>query len=435
MPKVVFVAPASRGINCLPLPPLGMLWVAAYLRQHGIQVDAIDMSLEKDDAELLKKIEWADIVGISGTSSHQFEDAKRIAALAQRSLKMTVFGGIHATVKDCESAKYFDVVVRGEGEETMLEICKQVGHHPATTSSFGYMRGITYRNRIGCIVQNPDRIQTKDIHSYPFPARDLIPPTRYPQRELTRFSGRYTSILGARGCPNKCIFCASPAMWHGARLRSADNIYHEMIHVYKEYGIKNFHFHDDTFTLDESRVYRLCGLIVKGPYDFFRWSCITRPDKVNMKMMLYMKAAGCVQIEIGAESASNRLLRTARKGYTANQVKRAFQIARVAGLRSYAYFIIGLPGETVWTWLMTMLFAKRLKADSCVFTVLSPFPGTEAYEKNMVKILKRDCWLYKEPVVQVGMLTPRMLAAMRKIADILVNGLGYHGAYKKKQTF
>lgn len=411
----------------MPLPPLGMLWIAAYLRERGIKVDAIDTYVDPDKSLLKKKIEWSDIVCVSGTSSHQFEHSKNIGALAKSMGKLTVFGGIHATVLPEQSSEYFDIVVRGEGELTVLEISK---NYP---KDFSHIRGITYKKN-GTVYHNSDMPYINDLNSLPFPARDLIPPTKYPYRPLKRFEGRYTSILGARGCPNKCIFCASPAIWKNARMRSADNIFEEMMEIYNNWEIKNIHFHDDTFTLGKERVMRLCRLLIDSKIDF-KWSCITRPDKVYFEMLKKMKEAGCVQIEIGAESASPRLLKAAKKNYTPQQVKEAFILAKKAGLTTYGYFIIGLPGETILTWLKSIKFARSLKLDSSVWTVLSPFPGTEVFEKKRVTILKKDCWLYKEPVIKVGWMGPKVLKLMRKIADVVVNGLGYHGAYAKKQKF
>lgn len=427
-PKLLFICPTSKGINALPLPPLGMLWIAAYLRQRGILVDAIDTYIDPEPEKLRNKLEWCDIACITCPSSHQFTDAKRIGELAKSLNKMTVFGGVHATVRSEESAHHFDIVVRGEGEVTMLEIAN---HYP---NDFTHIAGISYY-KDGRVYHNEKRQFISDLDTIPFPARDLIPPTRYPYRELKRFSGRYTSMLTSRGCPNRCIFCASPAMWGFARLRSPENVFAEMMEIYNKWGIKNIHFHDDTFTLSREHVIRLCHLIINSGIGF-KWSCITRPDKVDRELMKLMKEAGCVQIEIGAESASDKLLAVAKKNYKTADVKRAFALAREAGLNTYAYFIIGLPGETLWTWLKTIWYAKRLKLNSCVFTVLSPFPGTEAAEKGMVKVLQYDCWLYKRPVIRLNWwMGPRALMIMRKIADILVNGFGYHGAYVKKQDF
>lgn len=428
-PKILLVCPTSKGIDALPLPPLGMLSISAYLKKHGYEVRVMDMYIDGSSYHLLKNIIWSDIVGISGLSSHQFENSKSIGEMARQFGKLTVFGGIHATTCPEESAPFFDLVVRGEGEKTMLDIANKF------PNNLDLIDGTTYLDeRRGKVIHNPDREMIKNIDTLPLPDRDAVPPTLYPFRELKRFEGRYTSILGGRGCPNKCIFCASPNMWKRARMHSSARVFEEMMEIYNKWGIKNIHFHDDTFTLKRERVMNLCQMILDSGIPF-KWSCITRPDKVDRELLGKMKEAGCVQIEMGAESASNKLLKVAKKHYTMEQVRKAFNLANEMGLNTYGYFIIGLPGENLWTWLKTTLFAKSLKLNSCVFTILSPFPGTEAYKKNMVKILSENCWLYKKPVVRVGMLTPRVLMILRKISDVFVNGRGYHGAYKKKQQF
>lgn len=287
-PKLLFICPTSKGINALPLPPLGMLWIAAYLRQRGFPVDAIDTYIDPESEKLKRKLKWCDIACITCPSSHQFIDAKRIGKLAKSLNKMTVFGGVHATVRPGDSAHYFDVVVRGEGEITMLEIAN---NYPDELS---HINGISYL-RDGKMYHNENRKFISNLDVIPFPARDLIPPTRYPFRELKRFSGGYTSMLTSRGCPNKCIFCASPSMWGFARLRSPENVFSEMVEIYNKWGIKNIHFHDDTFTLSRKHVIRLCKLIIESGINF-KWSCITRPDKIDREMMELMKKAGCANI-------------------------------------------------------------------------------------------------------------------------------------------
>ncbi|MFQ5475142.1 MAG: B12-binding domain-containing radical SAM protein, partial [Candidatus Nanoarchaeia archaeon] len=217
-PKSLFVCPTSEGINALPLPPLGMLWVASYLRENGYSVDALDTYVDSDKQLLAEKIKNSDLVCISGTSSHQFESAKHIARVAKDLGKKTVFGGIHATVLPDDSSQHFDLVVRGEGEETMLDIVKSFPHILTDIPGTSYLDGSSVHH-------NSSRPLIRNIDSLPLPARDLIPPTRYPHRELKRFPGRYTSILGGRGCSDKCIFCGSPKMWDRPRLRSAESLF------------------------------------------------------------------------------------------------------------------------------------------------------------------------------------------------------------------
>lgn len=415
--RILLINPRSKAIDALPIPPLGILYLAAYVRGKGYKdIKVIDDNKERMPyGELYEHIKEADILGLTGTTS-QFHSARFLALLARQLGVLTVYGGSHASALPEESLKAgMDIVVCGEGEQVFHQILM------ATENAIeGKYRGLVIN---GLPVDN--------IDSIPSPARDLIPIQDYPTRELKRFKGAYTHMMTGRGCSGKCIFCSSPSMWGAPRLMSAERIYAEMTEIYTEYGIKNIHFQDDSFTLSRKRVIELCNLIRDGRIGF-KWSCQTRPDMVDRELLRFMSYCGCVQIEFGVESGDSEILKTACKGYTKQNIKEAVQLAKRASISTYGFFILGLPGETIWTWLKSIWFAITLGLDSSVWTVLLPYPGTEVYQKQMVKILDPDYanWLYKRPIIKVGRLTPTILRAMRNIADTIVNGLFNRGVYK-----
>lgn len=430
-PKILFINPKSLGMDALPLPPLGILWIAAYIRGFGYNnIEVIDdILLNLDEESLFSRIRDADVIGVTGTTS-QIKYAIDIADRATELGKFTVCGGSHATpmARELLESSRFDVAVQGEGEVTFLELLEYYQGKRALKD----IKGITYRRKDG-ICQNSPREFIKDLDSLPFPARDLVPIRDYPTRILKRFEGPYTSIISSRGCTNACIFCGGPLIWRKTyRFRSPENIFQEMLEVYHRYGIENIHFHDDNFTAIPANTVKLCDLIIQSKIDF-KFSCITRVDKVDEQILGKLKKAGCVQIEFGAESANTRLLTIAKKRYNPAQVRKVFNLAKEKGLRAYAFFIVGLPGETIWSWLKTIIFAKRLRpTGGSVWTVFIPFPGTEAFQKRMVKILDFNYlnWLYKRPVIASGMFGPLALSMMRKTADIICNGLFNKGTYK-----
>ena len=300
------------------------------------------------------------------------------------------------------------------------------------SKDFSQVKGISYK-KDGKIIHNPDREFIKDLDTLPFPARDLISLDDYPKQKLARFSSdRYTNMITSRGCPNACVFCSSPITWRRTlRLRSAKNVFKEILEVYNKYGYKCIHFHDDTFTASRQRVLELCNLIIRENLRI-EWSCITRPDKTDYELCKRMVEAGCTAIDMGVESGDEKLLKSAKKNYTRKDIKEAFDAAKRAGLHRHGFFLIGLPGENIISFIKTVLFAKSLKLDSSVWTVLLPFPGTEVFNKKLVKIIDADYvdWLYKKPVIKSGMLGPRMLMFLRKLADIIVNSF-HNPVYKK----
>lgn len=445
-PKFLGWNPGSVNKDRLPIPPLGILYVAAYARKHGYgQWRIIDNDVIEDNRpvnDFAGQIAWADIVALTGTTA-QCKQAMEVAAKAKSMGKLVVYGGPHATPawRETLEMSQVDIVVRGEGEVTfveLLEVLREGGN-------IERVDGLAFRNAEGIPVKTKTRHRNFSLDEIPFPARDLVPTERYGDRPLVRFSTdeRYAHLMMTRGCTDKCEFCNTPNNWGGPTWRSAGNLFAEMMEVHGIYGIKYFHFQDDVFTVNQEVVRDLCYKLIevrlrKQEQIRFEWSCLVRPDQVNYELLWLMKLAGCVQIEVGVESGSEELLSVARKRYTKKVIRQAFDDARRVGIRTYAFFIVGLPGETMDTWWQSVEFAKELKPDGSVWTVLTPYPGTEIYNKIMrgeekrVEIVDPDWtdWRYKNPVIRSGDFGPDDLMRLRDQANLEVNGPSYHGAYR-----
>ena len=445
-PKILGINPGSVNKDRLPIPPLGILYVAAYARKHGYgQWRIVDNDVIEDNRPVeyfADQIAWADIVALTGTTA-QCKQAMEIAAVAKKMGKLVAYGGPHATPawRETLEMSQVDIVIRGEGEVTFLELLEAFRED----RNINEVDGLAFRDANGIPIKTKTRHRNFSLDDLPFPARDLVPTERYGDRPLVRFSTdeRYVHLMMTRGCTDKCEFCNTPNNWGGPDWRSAENLFAEMMGVYETYGIKNFHFQDDVFTVNQEVVRDLCYKLIevrlrKQEQIRFEWSCLVRPDQVNYELLYLMKLAGCVQIEIGVESGSDKLLSDVRKRYTKQVIRQAFNDARSAGIRTYAFFIVGLPGETLDTWRESVRFAKELKPDASVWTVLTPYPGTEIYNKIMkgeetrVEIVDPDWtnWRYKNPVIRSGEFGPEDLTHLRDQANLEVNGPGYHGAYR-----
>lgn len=395
-----------------PVPPLGLLHIASFIRSKGfddIKVLNTEFSDEKKQVEY--EISKADIVGVSSMTC-QINYAFKVAELCRKYKKLSVIGGCHATCDDMNMLKHFDIVVRNEGEITFLEILQG--------KRLGNIKGISYRKG-SKIMRNADREFINDINELPFPAWDMVDAKKYVY-VTDFFDTPAATIVSSRGCPHACIFCCSPQTWkRRLRIRTAENVFNEILELHDKYGFKAFFFPDDFFTCSKERTLKLCDMILAKGLKI-KWACMTRPN-LDKKTVRRMKEAGCVRISIGVESASIRLLRIARKNYTPEQCYKVARTIADEGLIVHAYFIIGLPGETVFTFLKSLVFAKLLRVKDCQWTILTPFPGTEAYISNMVEIIEKDYtkWNYYNPVIRTGSLNPRMLRKMSQLAYIITS--------------
>nr|MDO8076975.1 radical SAM protein [Candidatus Freyarchaeota archaeon] len=391
--RVMFVFPPSVSaiLNILGTtsPPLGLAYLASSLEKEGVKVRIVDaqaLNLGFDDIEQEIRRWKPDVVGATGATP-AYLDALRVLEIAKNHGAATVAGGPHFSFTDVETLELFpfvDFVVRGEGEETMVELVNALQGR----GEFPDIPGLTYRDK-NVVRRNPDRPLIEDIDGVPFPAFHLLPMNRY-----TFGEHRYATVMTSRGCPYKCVFCASSKLfgkrWRG---RSPENVVDELEHLAEKYRVRNIEFLDDTFTLNQRRAEKICDEIVDRRLDIV-WNCSSRVNTISHGLLEKMKRAGCDSIYYGVESGSQEILDRMKKGITLEQIVRAFRITKRVGMEIIGSFIIGFPGETVDTIKKTINFAKFLKPDYAQFTICTPYPGTELYEiieksENM-QLLTRD---------------------------------------------
>lgn len=297
-----------------------------------------------------------------------FKSAQMVAAIA-RSWKpgvKIVVGGTHPSLDpvgtiDC---KLYDYVIRGEGEFAFKEILE--GKDPAG------IKGLTFRDDSGAVVNNASRDFIEDLDSLPFPTRDRI----------CNGNGKIDigTIITGRGCPFLCSYCASPELSNQkTRYRSVENVLAELEYMVRQYKISLVRFQDDTFTLNKNRTAEICeGILRKGLG--IEWVCDTRVDRLDSDLLKLMKRAGCIRVKIGVESGSNEILRMVRKGVTVELIRRGVGIIKEAGIPLTVYLMIGFPGETDDDVRKTIRFAEEIDADYNSLSVVAPYYGTRIYK-------------------------------------------------------
>ena len=222
------------------------------------------------------------------------------------------------------------------------------------------------------IVVNLPRPFIADLDDMPMPMHELLPLTKY---RMPMIKGPFTFIVTSRGCPAGCTFCIKHVSYqYSVRLRSPKLLMEEMRRL-KELGIHNIHMYADLFTVNRDQVMELCERMITEDIGI-KWTCNSRVDYVDQKMLEMMSKAGCWLISWGIESGNEQVLQRARKGTTPDKAKKALHWAKDAGIKNWGYFIIGLPGETEETIRETIDFSKSLPLDIALFHVAAPYPGT-----------------------------------------------------------
>jgi len=392
VPKVFFATPpismeerygslAGAG-SCLP--SLGILFLAAITRKEGFPTALADASaLSLTGKELLQRVEseQPDVLGLSATTFSIFHAAKFAALVKERFPAMTIIiGGPHVSAAPHETMErfpVFEVAVLGEGEETIIDLLETMDTHAPLANIPG-----TILRSDGKLVTTQRREFLKNLDSLPYPAWDLLEgfPERYRPApfKVRRFPA--ASLVTSRGCPNQCIFCDRSVFGTSCHAFSAEYVTGMIRHLVEHFGIREFSFEDDTFITFKKRLVAICQGIIDLGIDI-SWTCLGRVNGVDKETLELMRRAGCWQISFGIESGCQEILTTIHKNITLEQIQNAVALCRNAGILSKGFFIVGHPGETRETLSRTMDFALKLPLDDISVTMLTPFPGTEIYER------------------------------------------------------
>ncbi|MHC4872335.1 MAG: B12-binding domain-containing radical SAM protein [Planctomycetota bacterium] len=358
------------------MPPLGLAWIAAVLEQEKHEVEILDthalrMDHDKIREELQSRGKY-DIYGITATTAlirSALQISKNIKQLFSDTI--TVLGGVHPTVLPEEVIKdsNVDIVVRGEGEHTLLEI--------ADGKPLTEITGITYRDGEE-IIHTPERELIADLNDLPLPAYHLLPMDKYHPAAGAAKNLPATSMLATRGCPGRCTFCYrifGPRL----RVRKGERIAEELKLLYDKYGIREICFYDDTFTAVKKEIRAFCECLKEMKLDL-TWNCFSRVDSVDEEILKLMKETGCHQVMYGIESGSEKILTNIGKRADLEKAIRAVKLTQEAGLDVRAAFMLGNPGETKETIEETINLAIRLNPELAIFNITTPFPGTEMFE-------------------------------------------------------
>ena len=357
------------------LPPLGLAYVAGYLKSRGHTVRVLDGIVDPlslgEVAEIARDY---DFVGITVISSYVVRVIELIEALKESGVTAPiVVGGPHATALPETLLEHgADYAVIGEGEETMHELVS--GKQPEE------IRGLKFYDGDKNLVSTGRRRLIEPMDDIPMPARELLPMHRY-RTSVARASAEPShSMMGSRGCLGRCTFCSR--MTFGSRVRyfSTERIIEEFCLLRDRYGAKEVAVWDDDFVADPGAAVNVCEELIRRGFDR-PWSASACIETINRELLEIMQRAGCNYIAYGVESGSQRMLDRLKKRITKDEIREVIRMTKQLGVPIRAYFILGFPGETAAEMDETIEFARELDVDLASFTMFIPLPGTREYQR------------------------------------------------------
>ena len=378
------------------LQPLGILYLAGKLKAAGHQVITIDGEIlgltVKETVDAVMRAE-PDLVGIS-LMTPQYPVGLEIAEeVKRRAPRIAVCaGGAHVnatldeTLRRCPS---IDFLACGEGEETLAEAAALLGRGEGLAGLPGVIASDGGEIRV-----NPTRPFIPDLDSLPFPDFTMLPLDRY---RIPYLQGPpIASMMLSRGCPYRCAFCDAHVT-QGKKLRthSPAAVVREIWRCVRSLGIHDYAFKYSTFTLDRAWCLDLLARL-RAEKLAIRYRCNTRVDRIDGELLTALQQSGCTIILFGVESGSQAILDRMQKHTTLAQIREAFRLTARAGIRTYASFMLGNPGETDATARETIALAKEINTDLVLFFYTTAYPGTQLYADTLKEGLVTEDWWVKE---------------------------------------
>lgn len=430
--KVLLIQPSSR--DCVRSlfsiynsdegigfkPPINLLYIATAIKEMtGHSVEILDCQLDDThQGNILDRItEPYDVIGISAWTDYWYQAMTMAKKLKSRyPCTHIVLGGPHVNIFPQEVLKldFVDSIVMGDGEILMVRLLERLSDNAGDDVRVPgvYLRRVKYGEFSPYICEDLDKL--------PIPDRTLLPVRKYTS-VLSR-EDYITTMITSRGCPYSCVFCK--LKFQRPVSRSAENVIREFEVIHK-LGFREVEIYDDTFNWNHKRTIDICKGLVEKKNDII-WAIRDRVDRVEEDVLCYLKKSGCYRIHLGIETGSDEVMQNIKKRISVEQARKAVKLARKHNFVILAYFMYGLPGETLDDAKKTLKLALELRPDYVEFSITIPYPGTELYETALRSgIIPQDYWLeftrnpaplYSIPCVIENLISRKQLMRIRDLS-------------------
>jgi anaerobic magnesium-protoporphyrin IX monomethyl ester cyclase len=368
-------------------PPLGIMYLASYLRKYRPDKDTIqlfDLSVQKKEY-VIENIKDADIVGLSSTNRDGLYLSKIIDQIRAVNAKCTlVLGGpiVSSLMDELFENFNIDYAVAHEGERTFFEL---VQHLDGGSVPIDDIKGIVYNNGGSTFTGRRETIEDLD-DEVPFPAWDLILENPLSQEywkrksfAFFRISNKYMGLFTSRGCPYKCIYCHD-MFAKRFRAHSAERVVDELEYLNTRFGLTDFEFYDDTFNFDKDRARKICDLILERQLKInLYFPNGLRSDRLEKDIVEKLAKAGTKVMCFAIETVSERLQKLLRRNLKFENITNMIEVAVKNGIHAEGFFMLGHPTETKEEMMDTINFAVNSPLHSAAVSIAIPQKGTELY--------------------------------------------------------
>lgn len=373
-----------------PYPPLGLLYVSAYLKSKNIANDVFDTTFTSQKAQLDFILEkQPKIICIYTNLMTKVEVIRLIRILKTTAFNLLkiVLGGPDVTYNVENYLKAgADFLVIGEGEETTFELYNAI----LNNGNFHEVNGIAFIENDSVIQTNP-RTKFRELDELPLPNREAINMYNYLETWKNNHGESSMTISTQRGCPYTCKWCSTAVYGQSYRRRPAHQVAAEMKMLKEQYNPDAIWFVDDVFTISHKWLTAFHEEVVKQKAQI-RFECITRAERLNDEILKLLKEAGCFRIWIGAESGSQEIINAMDRRVDVNHVKKIIQDTNAMGIETGTFIMLGYPGETEKNIEKTIQYLKEAKPTHYTITVAYPIKGTSLYNEIEDKITEQPNW-------------------------------------------
>lgn len=373
-----------------PYPPLGLLYVSAYLKSKNIVNDVFDttFSSQKEQLDFIAE-KNPKIICIYTNLMTKVEVIKLIKMLKTDSFNFPkiVLGGPDVTYN---IENYLntgaDFLIIGEGEETTFELYNAIMNN----GNFHEVDGIAFMEN-KAVIKTKARTKFKELDELPLPNREAINMHNYLETWKNNHGESSMTISTQRGCPYTCKWCSTAVYGQSYRRRPANQVASEMKMLKEKYNPDAIWFVDDVFTISHKWLTAFHEEVVKQNAQI-RFECITRAERLNDEILRLLKEAGCFRIWIGAESGSQEIIDAMDRRVDVNHVKKIIQDTNAMGIETGTFIMLGYPGETKKNINETIQYLKEAKPTHYTITIAYPIKGTSLYNEIEDKITERPDW-------------------------------------------